>query len=82
MGRTDPFDDRWGQCPQCGSNDGYANVGPEHWFVCERHRTAWCPGRNLFSSWRHEMPEEWTATAERLETFTVIDPPYYPNEGE
>ncbi len=50
----DPF----GVCPECGSNDGYVNVGRSHWFFCAEHRTKWWAGSNLFSSWRNQTKEE------------------------
>ena len=48
----------FGGCPECGSQDGYFNVGRDHWVVCEKHKTRWCIGSNLFSSWRDETKEE------------------------
>ena len=48
----------FGVCPQCRRNDGYANVGPSHWFFCKKHRVMWCVGSNLFSSWKDETEEE------------------------
>jgi len=45
-------DNYFGGCPHCGGNDGYANVGRSHWFFCKAHKTSWCIGANLFSSWR------------------------------
>lgn len=47
-------DDYFGTCPECGSHDGYYNVGKAHWFVCHEHEVRWCVGSNLFSSWRTE----------------------------
>jgi hypothetical protein len=51
-------DEYFGGCPQCGKNDGYTNVGRSHWFLCKEHKTMWCAGSNLFSSWRYETEEE------------------------
>jgi hypothetical protein len=48
----------FGGCPRCGRTDGYINVGRSHWFVCDEHRTKWCAGYNIFSSWRQETEEE------------------------
>lgn len=51
-------DEYFGGCPHCGQNDGYINSGPDHWFVCDQHKTKWCAGSNLFSSWHDEDEEE------------------------
>jgi hypothetical protein len=48
----------FGGCPECGSQDGYLNIGQSHWVFCEKHQTRWCIGSNLFSSWRDETEEE------------------------
>jgi hypothetical protein len=48
----------FGLCPTCHKTDGYLNVGRSHWFVCDEHRTKWCAGANLFSSWREETEAE------------------------
>jgi hypothetical protein len=48
----------FGGCPQCGKDDGYTNVGRSHWFFCKAHKTKWCIGANLFSSWRDETEDE------------------------
>ncbi len=52
----DPEYPYFGGCPvlvngiPCGGNDGYMNVRSVHIIVCDRHRTAWRVGENLFSS--------------------------------
>lgn len=66
--------DNWpGVCPECGKNDGYLNIGRDHWFYCRKHRVKWCIGSNLFSSWRRETREEWEENAKRLEGYREID---------
>ena len=40
-----------GGCPVCGNNDGYINVGAEHWCICREHKIKWLVGENLFDSW-------------------------------
>lgn len=52
-------DDFFGGCPHCGGNDGYVNLRRTHVFLCEKHKTAWVRGDNLFSSWRQETPADW-----------------------
>jgi hypothetical protein len=51
-------DGYFGWCPHCPNNDGYINVGRSHWFLCHQHKTKWCAGANLFSSWREQTEEE------------------------
>ena len=70
----DPDDAYWGLCPSCHRNDGYLNLGREHWFVCHAHRVMWCIGENLFSSWRHETGEVWAENRERLKGYAEIEP--------
>ena len=41
--------DRWGDCPDCGHDDGYVNIGKGHSFFCREHKTTWFVGSNLFS---------------------------------
>jgi hypothetical protein len=64
----------FGLCPACRAHDGYLNVGPEHVFVCDVHRTKWHIGSNLFSSWQDETEAEWDANAMRLTGYTEIVP--------
>ena len=64
----------FGGCPHCGASDGYMNVGREHWFVCNRHKTKWRIGSNLFSGWKDEGEAEWTRNEYRLENFMEVEP--------
>ena len=41
-----------GECPVCNKNDGYLNLGAQHWFICREHKIKWYVGDNLFDSWR------------------------------
>lgn len=69
-GEPGPF----GGCPECGGEDGFLNVGREHWFVCARHRTKWFVGGNLFSGWRDEPEEAWQENASRLSGYREVLP--------
>ena len=51
-------DGYFGLCPICKKTDGYLNIGRIHWFICKKHRSRWCVGSNLFSSWRDEAESE------------------------
>lgn len=59
-------DNYFGGCPKCGKTDGYINIGRSHWFSCEKHKTKWCIGSNLFSSWKDETEEEQRAIFDKL----------------
>ena len=67
-------DEYFGGCPQCGRNDGYMNIGREHWFVCNRHKTKWLIGSNLFSGWKDEDEGVWTRNEYRLENYMEVEP--------
>jgi len=64
----------FGECPECGKNDGYLNVRKCHFFVCHQHKTAWSVGWNLFSSWREETEKTWEENARLLEGYRVGEP--------
>ena len=89
MGDVLPFkpkpttDEYFGGCPHCGQNDGYMNIGREHWFVCGRHRTKWLAGSNLFSGWRDEDEATWERNRFKLAGYTVVEPthPRHPSSG-
>lgn len=66
---TDPcnaVNHHFGVCPICHRTDGYMNVGNEHWFVCNEHKTKWVIGANLFSSCMDETPEQQRAEQEKI----------------
>ena len=77
-----PEEAYWGICPACHRNDGYLNVGRDHWFVCHAHRVKWCIGSNLFSSWRYESREEWAENRDVLKGYTEIEPEFPAEAGE
>ena len=64
---------RFGGCPQCGGTDGYLNVGPFHWFICDQHRTRWLPAHNLFADWRDESEDIWEANRQKLAEYHWVD---------
>ncbi len=68
-----PADDYFGWCPECGRRDGYRNIGRAHWFFCDAHRTRWCVGSNLFSSWRYEHEGIWRQNGEHLCDYRDVD---------
>jgi hypothetical protein len=70
------FDDYFGGCPRCGGSDGYVNIGKGHWFFCATHKTKWCVGWNLFSSWTDETEEEQRRKyyENGLDTYEDINP--------
>ena len=66
----------FGGCPVCRQTDGYMNVGRTHWFVCDTHRTKWCIGMNLFSSWHEETEDEWRINEKKLQSYREVTPVY------
>ncbi|HUU22881.1 MAG TPA: hypothetical protein VM389_10135 [Phycisphaerae bacterium] len=64
----------FGRCPECGQTDGYLNIGRTHVFVCDRHRTQWTVGANLFSSWKHEDEDTWTENAKKIHDYREVEP--------
>jgi hypothetical protein len=69
----------WGLCPDCHRTDGCLNVGGNHWFHCEQHRTRWCVGWNLFSAWRDEPESVHKRNAEKLSAFKDVNPYHSPH---
>jgi hypothetical protein len=61
-------------CPECGDTDGYLNIGPDHWFVCDKHATCWPVGSNLFSSWLDDTEEEQQAAAALIAGYRIVEP--------
>ncbi len=78
-------DHYFGGCPECGDQDGYTNVGRSHWVFCKAHRTMWCVGENLFSSWKYETEAEQRLAYDTigLGSFTEVKPmPWRPTLRE
>lgn len=77
-----PHDLEFGGCPHCGRADGYLNVGRNHWFYCERHKTTWWYGSNIFSSWCDETEGEWLRNQYRLADYRVVEPRHNEQEAK
>jgi hypothetical protein len=71
---AEPETDYFGVCPTCHKNNGYLNIGRQHWFVCHEHRVTWCVGENLFSSWREQSEETFAENAKRIADYAVVEP--------
>lgn len=69
----------FGLCPECGGEDGYMNVGPCHWDVCDEHRVKWCIGSNVFSSWEDEPEVLHRENAEKLAFYREVEPYRHPD---
>jgi hypothetical protein len=65
----------FGACPHCGKTDGYLNIGPDHWFVCDKHRTSWFAGSNLFPGWEDDTPAIALNRA-KVASYRVVQPIY------
>jgi hypothetical protein len=50
----------------CHETDGYLNVGRDHWFFCEAHKTKWGAGAKLFSSSMVDTPDQQRAQQEKI----------------
>jgi hypothetical protein len=76
--------DSFGLCPVCHKTDGYANAGKSHVFYCKEHKTCWCVGSNLFSSWREQTEEEQVRVWDEmgLEEFEDVEPYFYPRADQ
>ena len=46
----------------------------DHWNVCDRHKTCWPIGANLFSCWEEERQEDWDRNAEKLSGYHRVEP--------
>ena len=67
-------DEYIGGCPHCGQNDGYINIGRDHWFSCGRHKTKWLAGSNLLSGWRDKDEATWERNRFKLAEYMVVKP--------
>ena len=84
------YENYFGGCPQCGGNDGFANVGRSHWGFCTKHKTRWCFGSNLLSSWRDETQDQqrtWynannLGSFEKVEPLEMVDSKFKPIAGD
>ncbi len=64
----------FGGCPHCGRSDVYLNDGRDHWFYCDRHKTKWLAGSNLFSSWHDEDEDTWRQNRFKLAEYMTVKP--------
>ncbi len=62
----------FGGCPHCLRNDGFLNIGREHWFVCHRHKMKWCVGSNLFTA--PEAEDALRSNVYRLANYMTCEP--------
>lgn len=74
MGTKITTDEYFGGCPECGKCDGFLNLGRDHWAICSEHRTRWCFGSNLLSSWRNETEEDWQRNKDKLADYQKVEP--------
>ncbi len=74
----------FGGCPGCGNTDGwladrwhadgYTNDQCDLWFFCDRHKTRWRVGSNLFSGGRDENKETWLRNRFKLARYMTVKP--------
>lgn len=78
-----PLADKYfGACPECGSNDGYLNIGRAHFVLCDEHKLCWQVGENLFSSWRSETEDVWQENHRLLSIYREIPMPVEEQDRE
>ena len=68
-------DSYFGNCPVCHKHSGLMlNIRSDHWFACHAHRTKWCAGSNLFSSWQEQDEQAWLANEYQLAGYRNVEP--------
>lgn len=75
-------DDRFGNCPTCHKTNGFLNVGRDHWFVCDRHRSKWWVGSNLFSCWRDQDEQGRLVNVHKLAGYREVKPWFPDVDGQ
>ena len=65
---------RFGDCPKCGKNDGFVNLGKEHWFICREHKMKWYGGANLFEGWENQTVAQTLSIEALLNGYQEITP--------
>ena len=63
----------FGAC-YCGNTGDCFNVGRSHWYCCDKCKTVWYVGSNLFSGWREENQEIWDKNVKEHAQYEEIDP--------
>jgi hypothetical protein len=66
------FNNYFGGCPECGGTHGCRSVGPEHWYYCDDHKTKWCVGADLFSTWKELGEQGWARNRAHLADYTEV----------
>ena len=64
----------FGNCPKCRRNDGYLNIGREHWFICKKHKVKWYAGSSIFPGWLKETETVWRQNAILLSSYLEVEP--------
>ena len=78
---TKVIENEFGVCPKCLRNDGFFNIGRNHWFHCREHKVKWHVGSNLFSKWTFQDESTWRANAEFLAGYRGIKEFHPPEFG-
>jgi hypothetical protein len=72
--RTPVTDEYFGGCPECGGSDFYFNIQRDHYCTCDKHKTVWYIGSNLFSAWQDESDEIWQGNKIRYSNYRSVKP--------
>ena len=65
---------RFGYCPKCGKNDGFVNLGKEHWFICREHKMKWFGGSNMFDGWENQTVAQTLGIEAMLNDYQEVLP--------
>lgn len=59
-------------CPICGDQKNYINVGKTHWGYCKNCEVKWNIGYGLFSDYIYESADKWKENEEFLSTLKEV----------
>ncbi len=71
----------FGWCAECGGGRN-CNIERAHWGYCDKHRTRWFAGSNVFSDWRNETEEQWRSRWERIGAYREVKGVFPTQESE
>jgi uncharacterized CHY-type Zn-finger protein len=63
-----------GGCPRCHSYTTRRNIDAAHWMCCDKHKTCWYLGENLFSDWLLEPEGASVVNARLLRGYRTVEP--------
>ncbi len=65
---------KFGGCPECGTNHGHLNIGPDDvWFRCDDHRSKW-KIESEFQLDQYETKDGWRKNTARIKDYRKVEP--------